>query len=160
MTFLERDSTLMNSENSYNLAEVLIIKNNFMKELFFMGGSLFMSILTILFIVTSAWIIYHFIVAYRSKEPNHKKHLRKIGIGKSLGLFTMVVGIMGQMVGLYEMFDAVEQIFRSANEIKPALVFAGIKVTMICTIYGITIYLLSLLLWFAAIFVLEKKANN
>jgi hypothetical protein len=39
-----------------------------MKNLFFMGGTLFMSILTILFVIMIAWFLYHFIAAYNSKQ--------------------------------------------------------------------------------------------
>jgi len=37
------------------------------------------------------------------------------------------------------------------------LVYGGIKVTMIVTMYGMLIYLLSILLWFIASIMIEKK---
>jgi hypothetical protein len=77
-----------------------------------------------------------------------------------MGLFAMVIGILGQMNGLYAMFDAIEATIRNGEEVIPALVFGGIKVTIIVTIYGILIYLLSLVLWFAARTIIERKLEK
>jgi hypothetical protein len=74
-----------------------------------------------------------------------------------IGLFALITGLLGQMVGLYAMFDAIEQIAQKGEEIIPSLVFGGIRVTMIVTFYGILIYLFSLLLWFVASVMIEKK---
>lgn len=142
---------------SCNLAEVLIKKTIIMKELFFMGGPKYMAILTILLIITTAWIIYHFIIAYYSKQTDKKKLLRKIEYGKSMGLFTMIVGITGQMSGFYHMFSAIEEAIQRGEEVIPVLVYGGIKVTMIVTMYGMLIYLLSILLWFVSSLMIEKK---
>ncbi|MCK5677331.1 MAG: MotA/TolQ/ExbB proton channel family protein [Flavobacteriaceae bacterium] len=131
-----------------------------MKELFFTGGATYMAVLTILLITTTAWIIYHFIIAYSSKQKNLEKLLRKIGYGKSMGLFTMIVGIIGQMTGLYHMFLTIEDTIKNGVEVIPALIYGAIRVTMICTFYGIFIYLFSLLLWFVTTTMIEKKLEN
>lgn len=124
-----------------------------------MGGPIFMAVLTILLIIAAAWIIYHFIIAYNSKPPNQEKLLRKIGYGKLMGLLALVTGIYGQMIGLYSMFSAIEEVYINGDAVKHELVFGGIKATMIVTIYGILIYLLSLVLWFVASLMIEKKFN-
>lgn len=128
-----------------------------MKDLFFMGGLQFMGALTILLVITTAWFIHHFIMSYQSKKINREKLLRLFGYGKSIGLFALVTGIVGQMIGLSAMFSAIEEAIQRGEEVVPALVFGGIKVTMIVTIYGMLIYLFSLLLWFAASIMIEKK---
>jgi len=122
-----------------------------------MGGPEWMGVLTILLIITTAWIIYHFVIGYNSKQPNQEKILRKIEYGKSMGLFALITGISGQMMGLYNMFLAIEKAIEKGAEVAPGLVFAAIKVTMICTFYGILIYLLSLVLWFVASIMIENK---
>jgi hypothetical protein len=124
-----------------------------MKDLFYLGGSTFMGTLTVLFVITTAWIIYHFVSGYNSKQANKEKTLKMIEYGKSMGLFTMIVGFLGQMVGFVSMFEAIEQ----AADINPNMVFGGIKVTMICPIYGMLIFLFTLLLWFSARMLIEKK---
>lgn len=86
--------------------------------------------------------------------------LRRIEFGKSMGLFSLITGITGQMIGLYGMFSAIEAAIQKGEEIIPALVYGGIKVTMIVTIYGILIYLFSILLWFAANMLIERKMKQ
>ena len=124
-----------------------------MKDLFFMGGALFMGILTLLLIITTTWIIYQFVKTYNSEQANQEKCLRRIAYGKSMGLFAMVVGILGSLLGLSIMFSRIAEV----DVVIPKLVYEGIKTTMICPIYGILIYLFSLLLWFIASMVIEKK---
>jgi hypothetical protein len=128
-----------------------------MKSLFYQGGPQFMSVLTILLIITTAWFIYHFMISYHSKKINQEKLLRLFAYGKSLGLLALITGILGQMVGFSAMFSAIEGAIKNGEEVVPALVYGGIRVTMICTIYGILIYLFSLVLWFIASVLVEKK---
>jgi hypothetical protein len=128
-----------------------------MKNMFIKGGPLFMGALSIILVFTTAWIIYHFIVAYNSKQADKTDSLRKLGYGKLMGIFALVTGILGQMVGFTAMFEAIEQVLAGGGEVKPELVFEGIKATMIVTIYGMLIFLFSLLLWFVATILIEKK---
>ena len=127
-----------------------------MKNLFLTGGAFFMGILTLLLIITTAWIIYHFVKAYNSKQANREKYLRRIEYGKSMGLFTMVVGILGQIMGFSGMFSIIAEV----DVVIPKLLYEGIRTTLICPIYGILIYLFSLLLWFVASIFIEKKQAN
>lgn len=119
-----------------------------------------MGFLTIILIITVAWFVFQFVVAYRSKFANPEISLRKLTYGKTLGLFAMITGFMGQLIGLIGMFDALEMAFMQGKEIQPALIYGGIKVTMIVTIYGILIYLLSILLWFISTSFIEKRLNG
>jgi len=116
-----------------------------------------MSALTVLLIIAIAWIIYHFIMAYRSKQADKAAALRKLGYGKSIGLFALLTGVLGQMIGFSAMFDAIDELIASGGDLLPQMVFGAIKVTMIVTIYGILIYLVSILLWFVASMLIEKK---
>lgn len=115
-----------------------------MKDWFINGGTLFMSVLTILFVIIVAISVWHAITIATGKaleKVNFKHQLKYI---KSLGLFTMIVGIMGQMIGLFTAFNAIEQ----AADISPAILAGGLKVSMITTLTGIAFYLLSIILWF------------
>ena len=106
-------------------------------SLFQMGGVLFMSILTILLIgVLAAAALY-----WMKKEPTTKDH----DLIKSVGLLACVVGIMGQMIGLFSAFEAIEQM----GSVAPAIMAGGLKVSSITTIYGLIIYATSLLIWIA-----------
>jgi len=128
-----------------------------MKDLFLMGGPSFMAILTLFLIITTAWFIYHFSISYNSNKMSQEKLLRLFGYGRSIGLFSLIIGITGQMVGLSAMFSAIEEAIQKGEEVIPVLVYGGIKVTMIVTIYGMLIFLFSLALWFIASIMVEKK---
>lgn len=118
-----------------------------------MGGPLFMSTLTFLLIIMVVWIAYHFAAYYSSSNMDKEVTLRKLKYGMSIGLFALVTGILGQLIGLYMAFVAIEQ----ASDISPAIVFGGLKVSMITTLYGIFIYLMSILLWFITSVIIDRK---
>lgn len=121
-----------------------------------MGGTLFMSILTILFVIMIAWFLYHLFAAYRARPLSPERMLRRFGYGKSIGLFAMITGIFGQLIGFYEAFSVLEH----AVDISPAMIYSGIKVSMITTLYGISIYLISLMIWFAGSIMVERMPGK
>lgn len=93
-------------------------------ELFSMGGPFWMSLLTILLVAMlfAAW-----------KAPNW---LREIGSA------ALVVGPLSTLFGLYNVFDTLQH----APAISPLLVYAGAKCAVVPIIYGILIYLVSLVI--------------
>lgn len=106
-----------------------------MVELFQMGGILFMSILTILFVgvlVTAG--------RYWIRQDATKSDLDLI---KSIGLLALIIGILGQLIGLFSAFQAIEQV----GTVSPAMLAGGLKVSSITSIYGLVIYATSLVLW-------------
>ena len=115
-----------------------------MKEWFILGGSLFMSSLTILLVIILA-VSVSFAIAIASGKasdrPNFKHQLKYV---KSLGLFTMITGILGQLIGLFSAFTFIEV----AADISPAILAGGLKVSLITTLTGIVIYLISIAIWF------------
>lgn len=115
-----------------------------MANLFYMGGPLFMGILTSLLVVMLAVSVY-FLISISSGKANEKPNFRhQLTYVKSVGLFTMITGILGQLIGLMSAFKAIEQ----ANDISPGILAGGLKVSLITTLYGIFIYLFSILIWF------------
>jgi hypothetical protein len=130
---------------------------NFIQDRFMAGGYEFMSVLTLELIIAAAWIIYQFVKGYNSKQPNKEKILRKIGYGKSMGVFALVTGFLGQMIGLIAMFEAIGAAVQNGEVIKTHLVFAGIRVTLISATYGVLIFLFTMVLWFVASVMLERK---
>lgn len=115
-----------------------------------------MSMLTLLLILMVSWIIYQFFSYYGTDEEKKQIALRKLKYGRSIGLFALIVGILGQLIGFYSAFSAIEEM----GNVSPAMMFGGIKVSMITTIYGILIYLLSLLLWFLSSLIIERKVPS
>ncbi len=107
-----------------------------MIELFKMGGPLFMGILTLEFIG-----IFFLAIRYNMKSETKKSDLDLI---KSVGILALVTGVFAQLLGLFSAFNAIE----AAGSVSPALLAAGLKVSMITTLYGALIFLISYLLWF------------
>ena len=126
---------------------------NFVEYNFIAGGYQFMSVLSLELIIATAWIIYQFVKGYNSKQANREKILRKIGYGKSMGLFALATGFLGQMIGLIGMF----QVIAEHPDVEPEKIYYAIRVTMISATYGVLIYLFSMILWFIASFIIEKK---
>ncbi len=127
-----------------------------MFKLFYMGGALFMSILSILLLIviistvyTAAGITYRKIITLEAFK-------QRASYIRGVGLFAMITGILGQLIGLYEAFMAIEK----ARDISPSLMAGGLKISMITTLYGIFIYLFSLALWFAMNIWYERRAGE
>jgi hypothetical protein len=93
-------------------------------QLFVMGGLGGMIIITVLLIalLLAAW-----------KAP---KWVKEIGLG------ALVAGIFFTLVGLTQMFDAIQ----TFGHISFSVTCGGLKVALIPTIYGLCIYFLSLIL--------------
>ena len=126
-----------------------------MKQLFYEGSALFMSILTIVLIVLLAWAIYHFLPVILKKDISSSKTRERLKHIKTIGSFALVLGILGQLIGLYEAFGAIQQM----GDVSPALLAGGLKVSMITTIYGVAIYLVSLILWIILDYIASQKIN-
>ena len=123
-----------------------------MKELFYQGGVLFMSVLTILLIIAVVWILFNWLKYLSKKQQDKLAALRMIKYGKSIGLLAMVTGILGQLIGLYSAFSTIEQV----KNVSPEVLFGGLKVSMITTLYGIFIFISVTLLWLVATQVIER----
>ncbi|MEE4115353.1 MAG: MotA/TolQ/ExbB proton channel family protein [Marinilabiliaceae bacterium] len=117
-----------------------------MFKLFYQGGPLFMGILTLLLTAIVAIAVYYYVLISRKDYKDISETRQKLKYLKSLGTFSLVVGFLGQMIGLYDAFEIIEQV----TEISPSLLAGGLKVSMITSLYGILIFLVSYLLWFIA----------
>jgi biopolymer transport protein ExbB/TolQ len=103
-----------------------------------------MGILTLLLAVILILAVIFIVYIVTGKTGRISRFGHRLTYLKSAGLFTMIIGILGQLLGLVLAFGAIER----AGDISPQLMFGGLKVSMYTTLYGILIYLLSILLWF------------
>jgi galactitol-specific phosphotransferase system IIC component len=127
-----------------------------MKQLFTAPGPLNMSILTIILIIMVVWAIYHFFPVLTKKEFDISKTKSRLKYTTTIGSFGMVTGFLGQLIALYHAFNVIEQ----AGDISPSLFLSGLKMCLIPIIYGILIYLLSLLIWMAFDYHVVKKLEK
>ena len=71
---------------------------------------------------------------------------------KEIGAFALVFGFLTLLIGLYQMFVALQQVATDIGEgvtgvfdlISPGVLFGGLKIALIPVFYGIIIYLVSL----------------
>ena len=105
-----------------------------MFKLFIQGGAGIMTVLTVLLVAIffAAW-----------KAPRWIKEI---------GTFALVFGFLTLLIGLYQMFEALQQVATDIGEgvtgvfdlISPGVLFGGLKIALIPVFYGIIIYLISL----------------
>ncbi|MCG2588143.1 MotA/TolQ/ExbB proton channel family protein [Rhodohalobacter sp. WB101] len=117
-----------------NLKQVKI-----MFDLFYAGGPLFMGILTIILVALIATAVYSLIKIKRDGSSS-----KSVSLVKEIGIFGFIFGIFGQFLGLYQAFNAIE----AAGDVSPALLAGGLKVSMITTLYGMTIFVIAWLFYF------------
>ena len=125
-----------------------------MLDLFYMGGPLFMGILSLIFIALIAIAIVNGFSLMKGNGLENKKIVNRLGYVRSLGLFAFIIGLLGQLIGLFMAFQAIE--IGTVN-VSPAMLAGGFKVSMITTIYGVIIYTVSFLIWFSLRIVAERK---
>ena len=61
---------------------------------------------------------------------------------KEIGIAALVVGIFWQLLGFLQMADYLE----ANNDTAPSIIWAGIKVNFISTLYGLIVYFVSLVI--------------
>ena len=93
-----------------------------MLDYFYMGGPLFMGMLTLIFIAL--------IVAAVLKK----------GV-KEIGLLALAMGFLGQLIGLMGAFEGIE----AMGGVSQSMLAGGLKVSSITSIYGLPIYIISLI---------------
>ena len=64
---------------------------------------------------------------------------------KELGLLALAVGFMGQLLGLFGAFEGIEQM----GGVSQAILAGGLKVSSITSVYGLLIYIVSLVIQIA-----------
>lgn len=116
-----------------------------MIKLFVEGGPLFMGILTaLLFVIVILTAFYVILISGKNYKDINLTRSRLKYI-KSIGVFTMITGFLGQMVGLFEALDYIQK----SPDISPMIMAGGLKVSMITPMYGMVIFLISYLCWIA-----------
>lgn len=120
-------------------------------DLFYEGGPLFMSIITIWgigMLVFSVQKIIHFFVQQKFTQNG-------LGLILLFGSLAIVTGFLGQAIGMLAAFDAIE----AAGDISPALIAGGLKVSMITPLYGTVIFIFSLIVWGVLREILVRKTE-
>lgn len=107
-----------------------------MFSLFSQGGPLFMGILTLILFALLAVFVKSF-----GKKDDEKQLNQSLQWMKSIGTLGLVVGIFGQLIGLFTAFSIIE----TSQGISSNILASGLKVSLITTLYGVLIYIIYLL---------------
>ena len=105
-----------------------------------------------LFIIVALSLFFLYLII-RKEYKDLEQTLKRLLFIKTAGVIALVTGILGQMIGLYSAFTAIE----AAADISPAILAGGLSVSMITPIYGMAIFIVSYLLWAVLYFFATKK---
>lgn len=106
-------------------------------EVHYEGGILFMSVLSLFLLGT----LILGILGIMRKQPTLLK------ISQELGLLALVWGVLGQVIGLFGAFQAIEIV----GEVSQEIMAGGLKVSSYTTIYGLIIFIVSKLIKLVAL---------
>ena len=127
-----------------------------LKEFFIEGGWEFMSVLTFLLLLALALIVVILIQLFIKRPQNMIKIKNNLNHLQSLGLFSLVVGILGQLIGLY-----VELKYLSEVRVPSAdIIYGGIKISMDPTLTGVSIFVICWAFWFPLNYLLQRLSNT
>lgn len=104
-------------------------------HLFYDGGVFFMGPILILFFIVLFLILKNVIVLKREKRLS-RKH---IGLINSIGLMTLVWGVLGQLLGLVDALDKIGML----NDASTAILATGLKMSALPTIFGCFVFVVS-----------------
>lgn len=114
-----------------------------MVRFFAEGNYWFMGTLSVLFLFILILSVWAGMLAINLTAGRIKNIDKISGYIKSLALFTLVFGIFGQILGLVDVFD---YLAHKDSQLAASILAKGIKITFWPTIYGIIIYLISILI--------------
>jgi hypothetical protein len=120
-----------------------------MFDLFVSGGVTFMTLVTLpaifmlYFAAKAAGALYGKKATY---QPGKLYYIR------FFGMLSLVLGVLGQIIGLYEAMKYISQM----GEVSQQVLAGGINVSFITTLYGFAVFLIAHIIWF----VLDLKGKS
>lgn len=107
------------------------------------GNYWFMGTLSMLFLVILSLTAIALTKIFKSTPRNTDQLVNLSGYIRSLALFTLVIALFFQILGLVDIFD---YLAHKDSQLAAPILAKGIKITFCPTIYGIVIYLVSILI--------------
>jgi hypothetical protein len=116
-----------------------------MMKLLYEGGPIFTYPMTLILMINLVLIARNFAYLFGGKFNNQQEALRWINPVRYIAIFILTAGILGQIIGLYSAFAAIEA---KVVEITPELLAGGIRVSSITTLLGLSYFLICYASWF------------
>jgi len=126
-----------------------------MNQLFIDGGPLYMGIQTGILIIMAVWAVYHFLPVLTKKGTGLKQTRVKLKHIKTIGSFALIFGIFSQLLGLYHAFGVIAE----AGDISTTLMMKGLELSMIPPLFGMIIFMISLIVWMILDYLTVKMAE-
>ncbi len=102
-----------------------------------------MSILTLCLLIMFVLSVYYAVKVTKADPAEIPVLRHRLTYIRSIGLLAMVLGILGQLIGLFSGFGAIQQ----AGGVSQTILVSGLKVSLITTMYGILIFIVSYVIW-------------
>ncbi len=112
----------------------------------------FMGIITLILLVLLAWFVYHSI-SIKKAGKNKEQGIGKLKFLNSIGLLALVLGTLHQLISWYSIIHAIEE----AGDITFNIILTALGNSMVPLIYGLSIYLLALILWLISNLLFNQK---
>ncbi len=122
-----------------------------MFKLFYEGGWLFMTLVS-LAAITALGLTIKVFADTITGNLNTRFSPNSILIAGSLAF---MLGILGQTIGIYQALIAIQQ----AGDVSPAIIFGGFKVSMIAPMYGLFVFVITLLIRLILVFIPTKQSS-
>ncbi|NLR92903.1 MotA/TolQ/ExbB proton channel family protein [Flammeovirga agarivorans] len=104
-------------------------------ELYYWGGLEFMNTISIIGIIMVVFMVMRIMKVSTSIFSPAKS----LNLMKEAGTLALVIGVLGQIIGLFSAMMAIE----SAGGVSMEVLAAGIKVSTITTLYGFLVFVIS-----------------
>ena len=114
-----------------------------LKQHFFEGGPFFMTLHYIMWILVILFTI-RFLRNYYSQNRNSKKLEKLNQTILLIGVFGLLISFFYRTAGIYGALAAIE----IAQDISPALLVGGLRVSLIAPLYSFFLFLITTLIWF------------
>ncbi len=118
------------------------------------GGIYFMLPIYIMWIIV-IFLGIKFLIKFNVENTDIKKLTKTNSLIIFLGSFTFLFGLLGQILGIYNALQAVQQ----AGDISPALIAGGLRVSLLAPLYGFFLFLISFITWFIFKNLLKQQIN-
>ena len=115
----------------------------------------FMGIITLVLLVLLAWFVYYSI-SIKKAEKNKEQGIGKLKFLNSIGLLALVLGTLHQLISWYSIIHAIEE----AGDISFNIILTALGNSMGPLIYGLSIYLLALILWLISNLLFNQKQQS
>lgn len=120
-------------------------------EIYYVGGPLFMGIISLLALLTIAVFILKVFQVVK-----HKYTLKWLDLILLAGSVAIAAGVLAQIIGIVQALQAI----RTAGDISPQLVMEGAIVSFYAPIYGFIVFIFSMSFYFVMKEIIKAKLNG